>query len=252
MNKISSTTVVFSVCVFSFWLLPHSASGQFEVFPDKEEEKVESTAPASNPAGLTPFGATPEDFPDPLESKPDTTEFGTSNFGTASEAGIEKSDPNPISSGPKTILKPRSPTTAGSSNRSKSNSSGFEERFWVYLQANNYRNWSAGPSASTGFLPTSRGGHDSFTKLYMNRTAAGSSQNLPVRSVIVAENFDRQKTLQSISVMYRAKDFSKKSKNWYWVEYDPVGTAKTSGVAKSCIQCHSKASGNDFVFFNQR
>ena len=89
-------------------------------------------------------------------------------------------------------------------------------------------------------------------KLYMNRTAAGASKDLPVRSVIVAENYDSQQTLQSISVMYRAKGFSKKSKNWYWVEFDPVGTAKTAGVTKSCIECHSSARGNDFVFFNNR
>ena len=261
MNKFASTANAFAVCLFCFCLLPATISGQedvFDVFADEETENIESPPPRSK-SSITPFGATPEDFPanPPLTSpptsdfevKPMATDLGLSNFGTAEAAN--KQPATKLNSGPKTILKPRTPRSTVPAKKFKRESLGFEERFWVYLQANNYRNWSAGRSASTGFVPTSRtGGHGSFIKLYMNRTAAGATGDLPIRSVVVAENFDSSKTLQSISVMYRAKDFSKKSKNWYWVEFDPVGTAKTSGVVKSCIDCHAGSSGNDFAFFN--
>ncbi len=90
--------------------------------------------------------------------------------------------------------------------------------------------------------------------------AAGNPADLPTGSVIVKENYDSEKELLGITVMYRAAGYYPKSGNWYWVKYNPDGTvARTStdagfkkirGVVSSCIACHSDAGGGDFVFFN--
>ena len=273
-NKLVEITFAVA-CVFLF---SHSAAAQFEVFPDEPDGKTTETKKPERKTtpGLNPFGATPDDFPanppaalteldSPFSSANDLTTPPVGNSttilrpkkNTASKStAILNSTAMPKSKAmPKSTTFPKS--TAATSSKRKSGVN-FDDRFWLYLKANNYKNWSAGPSAITDLSFADSDAHGSYVKLYMNRTAAGNASKLPDGSVIVLENFDQFKSLDSISVMYRSDSYNKKSKNWYWVEYKPDGSLvqqiskNQSGVINSCIECHSGAGGGDMSYFNDQ
>ena len=138
----------------------------------------------------------------------------------------------------------------------------FESKFWVYLQSVQYQNWAPaagqGLDAYPGVSP-----HGAFLKMYLNRIAAADPKNLPFGSIIIKENYGKdKKTLMAVTVMYRVKDYDPDHKDWYWVKYNPDGTvARTppdkgskpiAGKFKSCIDCHAKAAGDDYYYGNDK
>jgi hypothetical protein len=136
----------------------------------------------------------------------------------------------------------------------------YESQFWKYLQSVFYRNWAPGPGQGAGAYP-GKNPHGDFLKMYLNRIAAANPKTLPYGSIIIKENYAKdKKTLLSITVMYRTKGFDPKHNDWYWVKYNPNGTvARTpaakgnlpiAGRFKTCIDCHATAKGKDFVFAN--
>ena len=160
--------------------------------------------------------------------------------------------------------------TAKPAEQSKS----FEARFWHYLLSNNYKNW-APPAGQDGDFFEGSSAHGQLHKLYLNRTAASRPEALPDESVIVMENYQSNKMLESISVMLRSEGSNPSQQDWYWITYGPdgsvigskkdnhsdlpvqqepnssfVSTASAVVLGSSCIQCHQKAAGDDFVYFN--
>lgn len=149
----------------------------------------------------------------------------------------------------------------------------FEDQFWKYLIGNNYKNWSPGPG-QTGDFYMGQNPHGALLKMYLNRTAAGRTQDFPMGSVIILENYRADQSLKTISVMYRTDGFNPQGNDWYWIEYHPDGTVvkspvtvdsninnvslkaghlqKTMGRATNCISCHQGGEGVDFVFFNDK
>lgn len=150
----------------------------------------------------------------------------------------------------------------------------FESRFWQYLLSNNYKNW-APPAGQDGSFFEGSSAHGRLHKLYLNRTAAGRPDTLPDESVIVMENYQSNKMLESISVMLRSNGSNPSQQDWYWITYGPdgsvigsnkdnhsdgpvqrepnssfVSTAGAMVLGSSCTQCHQKAPGEDLVFFN--
>jgi hypothetical protein len=103
--------------------------------------------------------------------------------------------------------------------------------------------------------------HGDFTRSYLNKTAASAPDKPPEGAIIVTENYaGDQKTLTDITVMYRSKGSDPKHNDWYWLKYRPDGSiARTSekegkkaiaGKVESCIDCHSRAGGADYVYSN--
>ena len=96
--------------------------------------------------------------------------------------------------------------------------------------------------------------------MYLNRTAAGNKDTLPVGSIIIKENYSENESLQAITVMYKNAGYNPGSGDWYWVKYNPdgsvplsppeAGSMKLAGRVKGCIECHNGAGGGDFAFFN--
>ena len=136
----------------------------------------------------------------------------------------------------------------------------FEQKFWDYLLAEKYTNWSPAPGQGDGFQK-SKMPHGAFVKMYLNRTAAGNPKKPPFGSIIVKENYGpMKKKLMAITVMYRFKDYNPKAGDWYWIKYMPNGTVasmktpkgqmRLGGKVKGCIACHSGAGGDDFVYMN--
>ena len=163
---------------------------------------------------------------------------------------------------------------ASKSTKRAERSTSFETRFWQYLLSNNYKNWAPPAGQGGGFFEGSSA-HGRLHKLYLNRTAASQPEALPDESVIVMENYQSNKILESISVMLRSKGSNPSQQDWYWITYGPdgsvigskqdnssdgpvqqqpnssfVSTAGAMVLGSSCTQCHQKASGKDLVFFN--
>lgn len=136
----------------------------------------------------------------------------------------------------------------------------FYQTFWKHLvrQQDPYTKWA---KLNEQTNPESAGPHGIFVKIYGNKLAAENPATMPPGAVLVAENYAKdQKTLSRITVMYRVKGYDPKANDWYWLEYLPNGSiARTpanegnkaiAGKVKSCIDCHTKAQGKDFLFSN--
>ncbi len=90
-------------------------------------------------------------------------------------------------------------------------------------------------------------------------------RNYRGKSITVAEvASDRAKYLTSITVMAKRPGYDPADKDWFWVKYAPNGTIMKNpkgmklagkvakGMAKGCISCHAGASGNDFLFIQDK
>ncbi len=90
-----------------------------------------------------------------------------------------------------------------------------------------------------------------FVTTYVDRNAMFSirkGHSMIDSSFIVTENYDENKKLTAIFVMYKIKDFNPSAGDWYWAQYDPRGKATVSGNVKACIECHTKEKNNDYIF----
>ena len=138
----------------------------------------------------------------------------------------------------------------------------FQRRFWEYLtkSASAYERW--GPfTGKQADIYEGQSPHGAYLKLYANRAARENPKSLPDKSILVKENYaDDRRTLKAITVMYRSRGYDPEHNDWYWIKYLPDGkVAKTppekggrpiAGRFASCIECHTSADDNDYVFAN--
>lgn len=133
----------------------------------------------------------------------------------------------------------------------------FAQKFWNYLQDADYRkNWSRWPGYDERFIK-GESPHGAFLKIYVNDKVTGNVEEPPAKSVIVKENYNKDKELVAITPMYRVgKGYDPEHGDWYWAKYKPDGTLfemkgmKLSGKLAGCISCHSSAKGGDYLFSN--
>ncbi len=67
-------------------------------------------------------------------------------------------------------------------------------------------------------------------------------------AIIVKENYMPDKTLDSVTVMYKVQGYNPKAGDWFWAKYKPDGTVEAAGKVKGCINCHSIKADNDWVY----
>jgi len=136
----------------------------------------------------------------------------------------------------------------------------FYQSFWTHLNRQEfpYKKW--GPLAGKKGLREGESPHGDFVQTFANKIALDNPATLPYGSILVAENYDQDKKLKDITVMYRSKGADPQHGDWYWLKYLPNGSiARTpekegkkpiAGKVASCIECHAKADGKDFVYGN--
>lgn len=137
------------------------------------------------------------------------------------------------------------------------NEPAFPEQFWNYLEKVDYQeNWSRWPGQEQEFT---EGGspHGALLKIYVNQKVANNLDDPPAKSIIVKENYNENEELVAITPMYRVgKDYDPEHNDWFWAKYKPDGSLftknemKLAGKVKGCIQCHSTAQGEDYIFTN--
>lgn len=137
----------------------------------------------------------------------------------------------------------------------------FHVKLWKFIirEQSPYTKWPSLPG-KTGTVEA-KSPHGPFVRLYTSKVDAKQPQNLPSGAVLVIENYAAdKKTRTSIDIMYRSTGYDPTAGDWYWMEYLPTGTVAVkpkseggkpiAGRVKSCIECHAKADGKDFVYSN--
>ena len=136
----------------------------------------------------------------------------------------------------------------------------FSQKFWNYLQEADYQEeWSRWPGQNEEFIEGSSP-HGAFLKIYINDTVKNNTEDPPVKSLIVKENYNKDKELVAITPMYRVgNDYDPDHNDWFWAKYlpdgsldkNPKGMSLAGRVAKGadqgCIACHTGA-GEDMLF----
>ena len=67
--------------------------------------------------------------------------------------------------------------------------------------------------------------------------------------------------MMAITVMVKTKDYNPDAGNWYWAKFMADGKVAQmdtpdgkkmalAGKVQGCIECHSGADGDDYLFFN--
>ncbi len=141
--------------------------------------------------------------------------------------------------------------------KKKEDEPSYARKFWKYLENGDYKLWAPMPGQD-GELYKGTPPHGAFLKVYANRITFKNIEDPPHGSIIVKENYNKEKELAAITVMYRSKGYDPENKDWWWVKYKPNGKVFTkddmpiAGQVGSCIDCHAKAKGNDYIFTNEK
>lgn len=94
--------------------------------------------------------------------------------------------------------------------------------------------------------------HGDFLTTYVNDTGMFGIRKkkgtMPEGTIIVKENYDRDRKFNALSVMYKVKGYNPPAADWFWAKYDKDGKVLTAGRAEACIKCHEKKRDNDYIF----
>lgn len=123
--------------------------------------------------------------------------------------------------------------------------------FWNYIsQENPYVAWKQWPGKEGMYEGESP--HGSFLKIFVNDKAYNAIKKgkaMPDGAIIVKENYgDDKEELLAITPMYKYKDYNPEAGNWFWAKYSEKADVMAAGKVESCIECHMKAEGSDFIF----
>ncbi len=131
------------------------------------------------------------------------------------------------------------------------------ERLAQYLVAAQYSNWAPAPGQMDDFSK-GRGPHGAFVKTFVNRNVVANPKTPGYGSILLQENYGKdKKKLLDVTVMCRIQGFDPVHDDWFWAQYLPngaiarAGQAKLAGQAPTCINCHSRADGRDYVYSNK-
>lgn len=125
------------------------------------------------------------------------------------------------------------------------------KELWQYIsETAPYQKWSFWPDHQ-GMQP-GNAPHGPFHKVYVNPPAL-NSKKAPAEygSIVVKENYGKDKTLKALTVMYKLKDYNPEAGDWFWAKYSPDGKADKAGKVKGCINCHAAHKANDYVMLHQ-
>lgn len=122
---------------------------------------------------------------------------------------------------------------------------------WEYITVESpYTEWSFWADHQ-GMQP-GRAPHGPLHKVYVNSRGINSPQ-APVQygTIEVKENFNKQKELQAITVMYKLNDYNPEDGDWFWVKYSPEGKVDKAGKPAGCVGCHGTRAQNDFILVHE-
>jgi len=113
-----------------------------------------------------------------------------------------------------------------------------------------YKSWKSPPGYED--LETSVGHSGAaFVKYYVNPTAMASFDDPKPGSIIVKEQYNKDKELQNFTVMKKIEGYNSEAADWYWAIANKSAVVTDGGTIASCISCHKKGDGGgDLLFVN--
>lgn len=125
------------------------------------------------------------------------------------------------------------------------------EDLWQQMQEANYQEeWATVPGK--GAFYQGQPPHGALLSTYFNPEAADAMEaqpgEMPADAIIVKENYDADRNLLSLTVMYKEPGYDPEHMDWYWASYGPNGEVQMAGQAPGCIACHGAVRSNDYIF----
>jgi hypothetical protein len=122
---------------------------------------------------------------------------------------------------------------------------------WAFIKKAEYaKKWKMWPGSEA--LHKGEEPHGAFVTTYVNPPAFNAINKkrgkMPYGSVVVIENYTKNKKLKTIDVMYKVKGYNPQGGNWFWTQYKVKGTALAEGMIDECIKCHEAQKKNDYVW----
>jgi cytochrome P460 len=124
------------------------------------------------------------------------------------------------------------------------------DRFTVESDYTDYGFWPGHTGVNPGQSP-----HGVFHRIYVNRTLLAALPiarlSAPDGALIVKDNLNAARQLDSITVMAKIDGYDPENGNWYWAKYEPDGTVQVAGALSGCITCHEGVAANDYVILRR-
>lgn len=120
-------------------------------------------------------------------------------------------------------------------------------------QTNPYEKWDLWPGKGELYQGTEP--HGVLLTTYVNEPALEAlkkGNEMPDGSIIVKENYTPDENLAAVTVMYKKSGYDPQAGDYFWLKYGADGEIQAEGKAKGCINCHSKAQGDDWLFNNDK
>ncbi len=126
-----------------------------------------------------------------------------------------------------------------------------EELFTRITVADPFEDWEQFPEAQ-GIVPSAPP-HGDRTDIRINDVVSTALDNfsgpLPDDSIIVKKNIGGEgDKVDALTVMWKVVGFNPDNNDWFWANLSLDGQVNAAGKVEGCINCHSGARGNDFVF----
>ncbi|MFQ5956311.1 MAG: cytochrome P460 family protein, partial [Candidatus Brocadiales bacterium] len=121
---------------------------------------------------------------------------------------------------------------------------------WSYITKDSpytgYKFWPGKTPLYKGTVP-----HGALLNLYVTENAHAAAVSkagvMPDGSILVKENYKPDKTLASVTVMYKVAGYNPEANDWFWAKYSPAGDIMAEGKVPMCIACHGGRKANDYL-----
>lgn len=117
-------------------------------------------------------------------------------------------------------------------------------------KTNPYHNWALFPGKDK--LYKGAHPHGALLTTYVNDIALKGINDkvgtLANGAMIIKENYMPDKMLGAVTVMYRVDGYDPDAGDWFWAKYTADGAIEKEGKVAGCINCHTAAITNDWVF----
>ena len=118
-------------------------------------------------------------------------------------------------------------------------------------KTDNYRNWRLWLGTQEMYQGRSAV-HGAMLSIYVSDSVYSAIQNreksMPAGGIIVKENYNADRKLAVLTVMYKVKGYDPEHNDWFWAEYGSDGNIVFQGKVENCNACHGIRKDNDYIW----